>query len=168
MAEEHHPQCVLLAPEVRTAQALAAWLTEKGFPAEFVAPNAVAAPGDSLGFSEEAFTGIEVRVIDPEHIEPAKRAIEEMREEVVAVRSRQEKRAERIGTVSSRPSGKRSHSARHGFCTMAASIAAESAAGAMAESAIASMSSNQDCAAIRVPTISRLAEGSAAATASGK
>ena len=35
MAEEHHQQCVLLAPEVRTAQALAAWLTDKGFPAGF-------------------------------------------------------------------------------------------------------------------------------------
>src|SRR5258708_14800035 len=51
---------------------------------------------------------------------------------------------------------------------MAASIAAESAAGAIAESAIASISSNQDSASNRVAIRSRLAEGSALATASGK
>src|SRR5258708_34473505 len=51
---------------------------------------------------------------------------------------------------------------------MAASIAAESAAGAIAESAIASIWSNQDSAANRVAIRSRLGEGSALATASGK
>src|SRR5260221_8826377 len=51
---------------------------------------------------------------------------------------------------------------------MAVSIAAESAAGAIAESAIASIWSNQDSAANRVAIRSRLAEGSALATASGK
>src|SRR5207248_1288968 len=52
-----------------------------------------------LGLTEEAFTGIEVRVVNPEHAEPAKLAIAEMHEEVTAVRERQRKRAERTGAV---------------------------------------------------------------------
>ena len=99
MADERHPQCVLVAPEMVGARALADWLTEKGFPAEPVMPSAIANPGDTLGLTEEAFTGVEVRVVKPEHVEPAKLAIAEMHEEVAAVRERQKKRAERTGTV---------------------------------------------------------------------
>src|SRR5437868_1328434 len=99
MADERHPQCILVAPEMAGARALADWLTEKGFPAEPLMPSAIASPGDALGLTEEAFTGIEVRVVKPEDAEPAKLAIAEMHEEVAAVRERQKKRSERTGTV---------------------------------------------------------------------
>ena len=99
MADERHPQCVLVAPEMVGARALADWLTEKGFPAEPAMPAAIANPGDALGLTEEAFPGIEVRVVKPEHVEPAKAAIAAMHEEVAAVREKQKVRAERTGTV---------------------------------------------------------------------
>ena len=47
-------------------------------------------------------------------------------------------------------------------------LSAESAAGAIAESAMVSISSNQDSAALSVPMTSRLIDGNALATASGK
>jgi hypothetical protein len=100
MAEERHPQCVLVAEEMGSARALADWLTDKGFPAEPLMPPVIATPGDSLGLSEEAFTGIEVRVLKPEDAIPAKHAIEEMREEIAAIQERRQKRTERSGTVS--------------------------------------------------------------------
>src|SRR6185437_7749027 len=100
MADERHPQCVLVAEEMGSARALADWLTDKGFLAEPVMPSIVATPGDSLGISEEVFAGIEVRVAKPEDAAPAKQAIEAMREEIAAIRDRQQKRSERTGTVS--------------------------------------------------------------------
>ena len=99
MAADRHPQCVLVASEIATARALADWLTEKGYPAEAVPPPAVAAPGDSLGLSEEAFIGIEVRVAKPEHVDPAKAAIAEQKEALDAIRDLHKKRAARTGTV---------------------------------------------------------------------
>jgi len=99
MAEERHPQCVLVAKDMPTARALADWLAEKGFPAEPEMPRAIANPGDSLGLTEESMTGVEVRVAKLEHVEPAKQAIADLHEEVAAVRDRQQKRAERTGTV---------------------------------------------------------------------
>jgi hypothetical protein len=99
MSAERHPLCVLVAPEMATARSLADWLTDKGFPAEPVMPAAIASPGDVLGFTEETFNGIEVRVQSAEHAEPAKQAIAEMKAEVAEVQGRQQKRAERTGTV---------------------------------------------------------------------
>jgi hypothetical protein len=99
MADERHPQCVLVVPELASAAALAEWLTGKGFPAQAVPPSAVAAPGDSLGLTEEAFTGIEVRVVNPEHIEPARKEIEEQKAALAAIRERHERWAARTGTV---------------------------------------------------------------------
>src|SRR5438477_8407201 len=99
MPDERHPQCVLVAPDLKGAAALAEWLTGKGFPAEVFTPSAIPSTGDSLGITEGAAPEIEVRVTKPEHVEPARKAIEEMREEVAEVRARQEKRAQRTGTV---------------------------------------------------------------------
>jgi hypothetical protein len=99
MSVDRHPQCVLVASEMATAQALAEWLTEKGFPAEVVTPGPVATPGDSLGLSEETFPGLEVRVVKPEHVEPARGAMAEHKETLEAIQARQRKRAERTGTV---------------------------------------------------------------------
>jgi rubrerythrin len=99
MADAVHPQTVIVLEDMGAARALADWLTEKGFPAEPVMPPAAAVVGDSLGLSPEATTGIEVRVTKPEHAEPARQAIDEMKEEVAAIRERRQKRAQRTGTV---------------------------------------------------------------------
>ncbi len=99
MSEERHPQTVLVAEEFSTANALAEWLTEKGFPAEVVRPSAAATVGDSLGFSPEVGAGIEVRVLSVEHVEPAKQAIEEQKAAIAEIRAVAEKRAARTGTV---------------------------------------------------------------------
>lgn len=99
MSEERHPQTILVAEEFSTANALAEWLTEKGFPAEVVRPSAAATPGDSLGLSPEIGSGIEVRVLSVEHVEPAKQAIDEQKAAIAEIRAREEKRAARTGTV---------------------------------------------------------------------
>jgi hypothetical protein len=99
MSEERHPQTILVAEEFSTANALAEWLTEKGFPAEVVRPSAAATPGDSLGLSPEIGSGIEVRVLSVEHVEPAKQAIEEQKAAIAEIRAHEEKRAARTGTV---------------------------------------------------------------------
>jgi hypothetical protein len=99
MSEDRHPQTILVAEEFATANALAEWLTEKGFPAEVVRPSAAATPGDSLGLSPETGAGIEVRLMSLEHMEPAKQAIAEQKEAIAEIRSREEKRAARTGTV---------------------------------------------------------------------
>ncbi|MDB5306674.1 MAG: hypothetical protein JWO38_876 [Gemmataceae bacterium] len=101
MADDRHPQCVLVAPEMTTARALAEWLTDKGFPAEVVTPGPVATPGDSLGLSEETFTALEIRVADPEHVGPARTKIAEQKEalEALVIQVLKRKRADRTGTV---------------------------------------------------------------------
>lgn len=99
MADERHPRFILVTEEFTTANAVAEWLTEKGFPAEVVRPDAAATPGDSLGLSPETGAGIEVRVLSVEHVEPAKKAIEEQKEAIAEIRSREEKRAARTGTI---------------------------------------------------------------------
>lgn len=100
MAEERHPHCVEVLEDMAAARTLAEWLTAKGFPAEPMMPDVVAMAGDSLGIAPETFTGFEVRVTKPEHAEPARQALDEMKEEVAAIRERRQKRAERTGTVS--------------------------------------------------------------------
>ena len=99
MADDRHPQCVLVAEQLATATALADWLTDKGFPAQVVTPEPLGGSGDSLGISEAAAPVLEVRVLKPEHVEPARAAIEEQKEALQAIRARQQKRAERTGTV---------------------------------------------------------------------
>jgi hypothetical protein len=99
MSEERHPQTISVEEEFSTANALAEWLTEKGFPAEVVRPSAAAMPGDSRGLSPEIGSGIEVRRLSVEHVEPAKQAIEEQKAAIAEIRAREEKRAARTGTV---------------------------------------------------------------------
>ena len=99
MSEERHPQCVVVVPEFAAARALAEWLTGKGFPAEAVPPAAVASPGNSLGLSAETFPGVEVRVLKPEHLEPARLAFIEQKEILEAARTREQIRAARTGTT---------------------------------------------------------------------
>lgn len=99
MADDRHSQCLLVAEDVRLAAALAEWLTEKGFPAEVASPGPVAEAGDSLGISEATHPGVEVRVTNPDHVAPAREAIQEKRDEILAIREQQAKRAARTGTV---------------------------------------------------------------------
>jgi hypothetical protein len=99
MSEERHPQTIHISSEFAAATAIAAWLTEKGFPAEAVRPNAVAAVPDNFGLVPETGSGIEVRVVKAEHVEPAKQALADHREVLAEIRAREEKRAARTGTV---------------------------------------------------------------------
>jgi len=99
MADAKHPQCVWVAPEIGVARAFAEWLTDKGFPAEAVPPAAVANVGDSLGMSGESFPGVEVRVVKPEHAEPARQAFSEHKAAIEAIRARHQARAARTGTT---------------------------------------------------------------------
>ena len=97
---DQDPRCILTAPSRQTAAALAAWLTEKQYPAEVVTP--------AMGTTSSALTGetdaavapeFEVWVADAAHAEPAKALIEEQREAIAALREREAKRAARTGTV---------------------------------------------------------------------
>jgi hypothetical protein len=99
MADERHPQCVHVVEDLRLAAALADWLTDKGFPAQAVTPNPAADAGDSLGISEQRHPGIEIRVVKPEHVEPARAAIAERIDEIAAIREKQTRRAQQTGTV---------------------------------------------------------------------
>jgi hypothetical protein len=97
---DRDPRCVLTTSDRKAAEALAALLTEKGFPAEPVIPQ--------MGTTASALTGetdaavapeFEVWVTNPDHSEPARALIAEQREMLAAVREREAKRAARIGTV---------------------------------------------------------------------
>ena len=100
MADERHPCCVKVVEQMEAARQLAEWLTEKGFPATPVLPDLIANEGDSLGLSPETFTGFEVRVAKPEHVEPALQALEDLKAEVAERLEKVKKRSERTGTVS--------------------------------------------------------------------
>lgn len=99
MSEERDPRCVHVAPDLRTADLLATWLGEKGFKCEVVVPENPAAPPDGIGLTEHAAPGVEVRVIDVDEAARAVEMIEEQREALKEIRSRQERRAARTGTV---------------------------------------------------------------------
>ncbi len=99
MADERHPNCVKVVEEMASAKQLADWLTDKGFPATPVMPDLGATPGDSLGLSPESFIGYEVRVVKDEHAEPARQALEDLKEEVKEKLAKIQKRAERTGTT---------------------------------------------------------------------
>jgi hypothetical protein len=99
MSEDRDPRCVHVAPDLRTADLIASWLGEKGFPCEVVAPEVPAAPPDGLGLTEAAPPGVEIRVIDIDQAQKVRETITEQREAVLAVRSAMERRAARTGTV---------------------------------------------------------------------
>jgi hypothetical protein len=85
--------------DIAAARSLAEWLTEKGHPAMAMVPDLVAAPGDSLGLSPETFTGYEVRVLKEADAEPARQALDDLKDEVAARMDKLKKRSERTGTV---------------------------------------------------------------------
>lgn len=97
---DQEPRRILTAPSRQTAETLAAWLTEKGHPAEVVVPP--------MGTTASALTGetdaavapeFEVWVADAAGAEPAKALIVEQREALAVIREREAKRAARTGTV---------------------------------------------------------------------
>lgn len=99
MSEERDPRCVLVVGEPSVATAVAELLTNKGFPAEVVTPGLIATPGDSLGLSEETLAALEVRVVNPDHAEPARKVIEEEKAVQKEMQALKERRAARTGTV---------------------------------------------------------------------
>lgn len=99
MADERDPRCVFVFESPAAARALAAWLTDKGFPADVFDPGPVV-PGDALGLTEAVAGGFEVRVVKPEQAADARAAVADQKEALAAVRAAQERRANRTGTVS--------------------------------------------------------------------
>ena len=99
MSEEHHPNCVMVAPDMGSGRSLAEWLTKQGFRAVAVEPNEVATPGDVLGISSESIAGVEVRIVDAEQVEAARQAISEHKELLEQLKTREEVRAARTGTT---------------------------------------------------------------------
>jgi hypothetical protein len=98
--EDHDPRRVLVLPDRRAAELIAAWLTEKGHPAEVVLPP--------MGTTASALTGeteasvapeFEVWVTNPDHAEPVRALLAEQREGLEALREREAKRAARTGSV---------------------------------------------------------------------
>jgi hypothetical protein len=95
MSEDRDPRCVHVAPDLRVANIYAAWLGEKGFLCEAVAPDIPDSSPDGLAPTEATPPGVEVRVIDVDQAQKARDAIEESQ----AVRAVRERRAARTGTV---------------------------------------------------------------------
>lgn len=97
---DRDPRCVFVTEEHTTAVALAEYLTGKGFPAEVAPAAPIGQTGDSLGFSEAAPPGLEVRVSDPARAADARELLAEHAEVVEQARAAAKRRAERTGTVS--------------------------------------------------------------------
>jgi hypothetical protein len=100
MSEERDPRCIQVVPEGMIGERLAEWLTEKGFPAELTMVGQIAAPSGGLGLEEVPPPVLEVRVLNPEHAEPAREALTAQREFLAEIRDRLERRQNRSGTVS--------------------------------------------------------------------
>jgi hypothetical protein len=97
---EQDPKCVLTLPDRRAAEAIAAWLTEKGHPAEVVLPPMGTTSSALTGETEAAVAPeFEVWVTDTEHAGPARARIAEQKEMLTALREQEAKRAARTGTV---------------------------------------------------------------------
>lgn len=99
MADDRDPRCVLVVKDRVAAEAVAAWLADKGFPAELAVVGEIAAPVGGLGLEEVPPPELEVRVVNPDHAEPARQAITEQREALAEARAVAERRAQRTGTV---------------------------------------------------------------------
>ncbi len=99
MSEERDPRCVHVAPDLRTADLVAAWLGEKGFKCEVVLPENPAAPPDAIGLTAHEAPGVEIRVIDVDQAEKVREAIAEQREALKEIQEARERRAARTGTV---------------------------------------------------------------------
>jgi hypothetical protein len=96
---ERDPRCVLAVPERQAAELIAAWLTEKGIPAETVARPPGAAT-DSLTLAATAVPGeFQVWVVNLVHAAEARELVEERQAGVQALREREARRAGRTGTT---------------------------------------------------------------------
>jgi hypothetical protein len=99
MAEQDTKR-VLVLPDRRAAELIAAWLTQKGHPAEVVLPLMGTTASALTGETEAAVAPeFEVWVTNPDHVDPARALISEQREGLAALREQEEKRAARSGSV---------------------------------------------------------------------
>jgi hypothetical protein len=89
----------MVVREREAAEAIAAWLSDKGFPTELVIVGDIAAPVGGLGLEEIPPPELEVRVVNPDHAEPARQAIADHREAIAELRAIQDRRANRTGTT---------------------------------------------------------------------
>ncbi len=91
------PKCVFVGKDGATANLIAGILIGAGFPAEVMNEATLGGfegiTGLVPGFSHK---GVEVWVVDPAHIEPAKQLLDE---ELKAVEAEKQRRANRTGTV---------------------------------------------------------------------
>ncbi len=96
---ERSPNFVLAVAEAQTAELLAAWLTEKKFPAEVVSVPPTTT-SDPLTHASMSVPGeFQVWVKNPEHLVEAKELIDEQRAGVQALREREAKRATMTASI---------------------------------------------------------------------
>src|SRR5262245_50304541 len=100
MSEERDPRVVHVAPDLRTADLVAAWFGEKGFLCDVVVPEHPAEAPDGIGLTAAAAPGVEVRVIDVDQAQKARDALTDFLESGRALHELRERRAARTGTVS--------------------------------------------------------------------
>src|SRR5947208_4453965 len=93
------PRCVDVSPDPRIAEALAEWLTGRGFPAEPRAPAFSAITDGIAGAVPTVPHEFEVWVVKPEDADKARALIAEQKAAVDEMRQRLARRANRTGTV---------------------------------------------------------------------
>ena len=97
---ERDPKFVLTVAEPKAAELIAAWLTEKGFPAEMVSqpPTSVEDPITHVLTQLPGEFQVWVKSVD--HVKEAQELIELQRAGVQALREREARRATATGTIS--------------------------------------------------------------------
>jgi len=96
---ERDPKCVLAVPEPKAAELIAAWLTEKGFPAEPVAQPPTMAEDPITHSLTPVPAEYQVWVKNADHAKEAQELIDLQQAGVQAVREREAKRANATGTL---------------------------------------------------------------------
>lgn len=96
---EPDPRAVLVVPERHVAELIAAWLTDKGFPAEADITPMTTTADPLTGATEAGTAEYRVLVTNPEHKAPAKELIEQESAGIAELREREAKRAARTGMV---------------------------------------------------------------------
>jgi hypothetical protein len=96
---ERDPKFVLTVADRKAAEAIAAWLTDKGYPAEPQTPNFSAITDGIAGAVPTVPHEFEIWVVKPDDAEKARELIEDQRSAVAALREREARRAARTGIV---------------------------------------------------------------------
>lgn len=98
MADEIDPRMVVVVPDRAIGKKVAEWLTAKGFPSEVAMVGELAGPTGGLGLGDMPTPTLEVRVLNPDQVEDARKLIAESAA-AAELRAIHEKRANRTGTV---------------------------------------------------------------------